>query len=79
MAKVDVVEDLDDAQAKSAVSTFLDSIGYDAYDVGALSEGWRFQVDTPAYGAPYAPNGMTSPGVPVPTDRLAAAVAEASR
>ena len=69
----------DDAQAKAAVTTFLDSIGYDAYDVGALSEGWRFQVDTPAYGAPYAPDGMTSPGVPVPTDRLAAAVAKASR
>jgi predicted dinucleotide-binding enzyme len=69
----------DDEAAKAAVTTFLDSIGYDAYDVGALSEGWRFQVGAPAYGAPYAPDGMTSPGVPVPTDRLAAAVAEASR
>ena len=69
----------DDADAKAAVTEFLDSIGYDAYDAGPLAEGRRFQVGAPAYGAPYAPDGLTSPGVPVPTDRLAAAVAEASR
>jgi predicted dinucleotide-binding enzyme len=69
----------DDPKAKAAVTTFLDSIGYDTYDVGALDEGWRFQVGTPAYGAPYAPNGMSEPPAPAPVDRLAAAVAEASR
>ena len=69
----------DDPEAKAAVTTFLDSIGYDAYDVGALVEGWRFQVDTPAYGAPYAPHGMSAPPAPAPLDRLAAAIAEASR
>jgi 8-hydroxy-5-deazaflavin:NADPH oxidoreductase len=43
----------DDADAKQAVTVFLDSIGWDAYDVGPLAEGWRFQRDTPAYGLPY--------------------------
>jgi predicted dinucleotide-binding enzyme len=52
----------DDAKAKAAVSAFLDSIGYDAYDAGALSEGWRFQRDTAAYGAPYVVPGEQFPG-----------------
>jgi predicted dinucleotide-binding enzyme len=69
----------DDAAAKQAVTAFLDSIGYDALDAGPLAEGWRFQVDTPAYGAPYAPDGFTAPGSPVPASQLAAALAEARR
>jgi hypothetical protein len=36
----------DDAAARQTVAQFLDSIGYDAYDVGPLSEGWRYQPDT---------------------------------
>jgi predicted dinucleotide-binding enzyme len=40
----------DDEDAKKAVTDFLDAIGFDAYDVGPLAEGWRFQRDTPAYG-----------------------------
>jgi len=43
-----------DAGAKATVSAFLDEIGYDAYDVGDLAEGWRYQRDTPAYVAAYA-------------------------
>jgi predicted dinucleotide-binding enzyme len=52
----------DDAGAKAAVTAFLDRIGYDAYDVGDLAEGWRYQRDTPAYVAPYADtaNDMSS-------------------
>jgi predicted dinucleotide-binding enzyme len=69
----------DDEGAKAAVTAFLDSIGYDAYDAGPLAEGWRYQPDTPAYGAPYAPQGFTGPAAPVPADRLAAALQEASR
>jgi 8-hydroxy-5-deazaflavin:NADPH oxidoreductase len=56
----------DDAAAKADVATFLDSIGYDAYDVGPLAEGWRFQRDTPAYAALY--NGDTSGTWPPPED-----------
>jgi predicted dinucleotide-binding enzyme len=52
----------DDEAAKQTVAQFLDSIGYDAYDVGPLSEGWRYQPDTPAYGQPYVAPGSDFPG-----------------
>jgi len=51
-----------DEAAKQTVAQFLDAIGYDAYDVGALAEGWRYQPDTPAYGAPYVAPGTDFPG-----------------
>jgi predicted dinucleotide-binding enzyme len=44
----------DDAAAKEAVTRLLDQIGYDAVDLGPLSEGWRSQPDTPVYGLVYA-------------------------
>jgi predicted dinucleotide-binding enzyme len=40
----------DDADAKAVVAAFIDSIGFDVVDAGPLSEGWRYQRDTPAYG-----------------------------
>ena len=52
----------DDDAAKQTVAQFLDSIGYDAYDVGPLAEGWRYQPDTPAYGQPYVTPGENFPG-----------------
>ena len=52
----------DDAAAKRAVTDFLDSIGYDTLDAGPLAEGWRFQPDTAAYGAPYVVPGEQFPG-----------------
>lgn len=39
-----------DADAKSGVTDFLDSLGYDAVDMGPLSESWRSERDTSAYG-----------------------------
>jgi predicted dinucleotide-binding enzyme len=51
----------DDESAKKTVTDFLDRIGYNAYDVGPLSEGWRFQPDTPAYGGPYVVPGEDFP------------------
>ena len=50
----------DDDGAKATVSEFLDKIGYDAYDVGPLAEGWRFQRDTAAYAALYVDGELTS-------------------
>ena len=48
----------DDEAAKRTVADFLDSIGYDAHDVGPLAEGWRYQRDTNAYVQPYfGPSG----------------------
>lgn len=44
----------DDDDAKKAVSYLLDRLGYDAYDVGPLAEGWRYQRDTAAYAGLYA-------------------------
>jgi 8-hydroxy-5-deazaflavin:NADPH oxidoreductase len=43
----------DNAQAKSAVTQFLDSIGYGAVDYGPLAESWRQQPGEPVYGSPY--------------------------
>src|SRR3954464_2345786 len=52
----------DDDAAKRTVTEFIEAIGYDTYDVGPLSEGWRCQPDTPAYGQPYIAPGSEFPG-----------------
>ena len=39
----------DDAGAKQVVADLYNQFGFDPVDVGALSEGWRFQTGTPAY------------------------------
>src|SRR3954468_22606062 len=62
----------DDEAAKRTVAEFLDSIGYDAHDVGPLSEGWRYQRDTAAYVLPhFSPGGdHTGPGAQVTAEQL---------
>lgn len=40
----------DDAEAKQIVASFLDALGYDAVDVGALDDSWVVERDTPSYG-----------------------------
>src|SRR3954466_947076 len=52
----------DDADAKATVTQFLDAIGFDAYDVGPLAEGWRYQRDTAAYAGVYVRPGDEFPG-----------------
>jgi len=71
----------DDVAAKQTVTQFLDSIGYDAYDVGPLAQGWRFQPDTPAYGRPYIADGtqFPGPGRRVTSEMLKEAVDAATR
>jgi 8-hydroxy-5-deazaflavin:NADPH oxidoreductase len=68
----------DDADAKAAVTAFLDSIGYGTVDSGPLAEGWRQQPGTPVYGAPYGPfdNEM---GTSASADAIRAALAAATR
>jgi predicted dinucleotide-binding enzyme len=39
----------DESDAKAEASRFLDTIGYDTVDAGALAEGWRWQPGTPAH------------------------------
>ena len=51
----------DDEAAKRTATELIDSIGYDTYDVGRLSEGWRYQRDTAAYCEPYAVPGTEYP------------------
>jgi len=56
----------DDPGAKDVVARFVDDIGYDAYDVGPLAEGWRYQRDEPAYADLYSadPPGTWPPQIP---------------
>jgi predicted dinucleotide-binding enzyme len=71
----------DDETAKSTVRALLDSIGYATLDLGPLSEGWRTQRDTAAYGTPYAAdptNWGAGPGQAT-IDTLAEAAARARR
>lgn len=72
----------DDAGARGEVTTFLDRIGYDTVDAGALADGWRFQPGTPSYGFVYAggiENFWESPGVPFDAAALRAKLADARR
>lgn len=68
----------DDPNAKSAVIAFLDSIGYGAVDLGPLTEGWRQEPGTPAYGAPYG-SFDDETGTPADADSVRAALAGARR
>jgi predicted dinucleotide-binding enzyme len=67
----------DDAGAKVEVTAFLDAIGYDTVDAGPLSEGWRWQPNTPAYGV-FA-GGSVQVMAPADMTKVRAALAAASR
>jgi 8-hydroxy-5-deazaflavin:NADPH oxidoreductase len=64
----------DSAEAKAAVTQFLDTIGYDAVDAGPLGDGGRrFQVGTSAYGGLYGDFGNPQ-GEPAPAEKIRAAL-----
>lgn len=42
----------DDQEGKAIAAALYDAFGFDALDVGPLSEGWRFERGTPAYCVP---------------------------
>lgn len=72
----------DDAGAKQQATELLDRLGYDVVDAGPLAEGWRFERDTPAYGAPYhAGDGpwTADSAHPADTATITARLAEAER
>jgi 8-hydroxy-5-deazaflavin:NADPH oxidoreductase len=71
----------DDAEAKAVVVALLDRIGYDTLDLGPLSEGWRIQRDTAAYGRQYSSDPANWPGAPrrVTREELAILAAAAKR
>jgi 8-hydroxy-5-deazaflavin:NADPH oxidoreductase len=68
----------DSAAGKAAVTAFLDSIGYDVFDVGSLTDSWRQEPGTPVYGSPY---GSFSDEIGTPADvaKIHAAVVGAIR
>ncbi|GIT81202.1 NADP oxidoreductase [Leifsonia sp. LS1] len=48
----------DDPEARARVAALIDEFGFDALDIGPLSEGWRIQRDTPGYGTRYDVAGL---------------------
>jgi predicted dinucleotide-binding enzyme len=72
----------DDDGAKKEATDLLDRLGYDAYDVGPLAEGWRYQRDTAAYASLYAREGSGWPpevGDHVTPEFLAERLSQAKR
>jgi len=68
----------DDEKAKAQVTEFLDSIGYDAVDVGSLADSWRHEPGTPCYGPPYG-TFENPDGTPASADKIRAALAAAEK
>lgn len=73
----------DDPAAKERATALLDTLGFDTVDAGPLTEGWRFQPNTPAYGLPYLLDPSRpfeeDPGRPADSAAVRAALAAAQR
>ncbi|MFD8279087.1 NADPH-dependent F420 reductase [Streptomyces solisilvae] len=82
----------DDTRAKEEATRLLDTLGYDAVDIGTLAESWRSEPNTPVYVEPYrgeAPAGLgpkdwfrwtsEDPGSTVPAARVRELAASAVR
>jgi predicted dinucleotide-binding enzyme len=83
----------DDAAATRAVTELLDTLGYDAVNIGPLAESWRYEPGTPIYVNPYLPprpgggegastgaEWFTAPvGTPVSASQVAELVRSAQR
>ena len=71
----------DDPGAKRHAAELLSLLGYDAVDMGPLSESWRSQVGTPVFCAPYAVTKddqyRTQPAAPAAAAEIRAALASA--
>ena len=67
-----------DAAARTAVTAYLDSIGYDAVDAGTLADSWHQEPGTPVYGAPYGPFSSET-GHPADAATIRTALAAAHR
>ncbi len=67
----------DDQLAKNTASACVDAIGYDPYDVGVLSEGWRFQPGATPYT--YGTGGSFDHPQPATAQHIADLLARARR
>lgn len=65
-------------QAKTAVTEFIESIGYGVVDAGSLADSWRQATDTPVWGTPYGPYSDEK-GRPAGEHAIRAALAAATR
>jgi len=69
--------------AKQQATELLSLLGYDAVDVGPLTESWRSQLGTPVFCAPYAltkdDQYRTQPAAPASAAEVRAALAAARR
>jgi 8-hydroxy-5-deazaflavin:NADPH oxidoreductase len=72
-----------DSRAKKHTTELLSLLGYDALDMGALTESWRSQVGTPVFCQPYTVTKddqfWTQPAAPASADEVRAALAAARR
>jgi predicted dinucleotide-binding enzyme len=66
----------DDPAARTAVTEFLDAIGYDAVESGTLAQSWRQEPGSAAYGGVYGPFDNEA-GTPARADALRARIADA--
>lgn len=65
----------DDQLAKDTAGAFVDAIGYDPYDAGLLSEGWRFQAGATPYA--YGDGGSFDHPQPAAAQHIADLLAHA--
>src|SRR5690349_15944442 len=68
----------DSGSAKTAVTAFIESIGYGVLDTGPLADSWRQATGTPVWGTPYGPYSNEK-GQPAGEDAIRAALAIAAR
>jgi 8-hydroxy-5-deazaflavin:NADPH oxidoreductase len=82
----------DNVEAKTVVMQFIDTIGYDAVDMGRLADSWRSEPTTPVYVFPYIVKSqgrltpeeadsyfMQAPGAVVTSEQVKALLAKAVR
>jgi len=68
----------DDDAAKKTVTAFLDAIGYDTVDSGALAGSWCQEPGSPVYGGVYGEFDNHA-GTPAPATAVRAKISGASR
>ncbi|GAA0579713.1 NAD(P)-binding domain-containing protein [Kribbella sandramycini] len=77
-----------DAEARATVVELLDKLGWDAVDVGPLTESWRHEPETAVYVDPYLGAGITfedlvggaqDAGSPAPAAEIEKLIATAHR
>jgi predicted dinucleotide-binding enzyme len=76
----------DDADAKKAVASIVENLGFDTVDAGTLAESWTFEPESGAYTAIYAADAtgfredfLADRGAPLSAERLRGLLAASHR